>query len=332
MAELLEGGDHLRQRLVQRFARGVAHDLGVQGLFVRIADAGEVGNLARDRFLVEAFDIAFDQRVERGSHEHLHETRSLGADFVPHLAIRRDRRGDGDAAAAGDQSRHIADAPDVGVAVFLRESQTLREVGADLVAVEQLDVPPARLELGFQRIGDGRLARTRQSCEPNDESSGHTTDPSRPQRRLIPRSNEPNSESMTTPMTKITTMIASSCSMSAKSRATWICWPIPIWRLAMPRMISPAIRRRQAKAQPCFRPPMNDGSAAGRMTCRYRPMPRAPITRPTRTRSGCTWSTPLSNPPAIEGAAPRITTKKMAFSLIPKSRSATGNHTIDGID
>src|SRR5229473_1542939 len=121
MAELLERGDHLRQRLVQRFARGVAHDLGVQGLFVGIADASEVGDLARDGFLVEALDIAFDQRVERSSRENLYETRSLGADFISYLAIRRDRRGDGDAAAASDQSRHVADAPDVGVAVFLRE-------------------------------------------------------------------------------------------------------------------------------------------------------------------------------------------------------------------
>ena len=39
-------------------------------------------------------------------------------------------------------------------------------------------------------------------------------------------------------------------------------------RRAMMTRISPAMRLRQAKAQPCLSPPMNEGSDAGRMTKR----------------------------------------------------------------
>src|SRR5258707_8087185 len=133
----------------------------MQRFFVRVAHAREVGDLAGDGFLVEALDIAFDESIERSPREDLDEPWSLCADFVAHVAIWRDGRRDGNATAASDQARHISDAPDVGVAVLLREAQSLRQVRPYLVAVEQLDVPPARLELGFQRVGDGRLARTR---------------------------------------------------------------------------------------------------------------------------------------------------------------------------
>ena len=40
----------------------------------------------------------------------------------------------------GDQAGDVADAVDVGVAVFLAEAEALRQVGADLVAVEHRDV------------------------------------------------------------------------------------------------------------------------------------------------------------------------------------------------
>src|SRR4030081_3871842 len=96
---------------------------------------------------------------------------------------------------------------------------------AHLVAVEQLDVAAAPRQLLFERVGDRRLARARQACEPDDEAGAHDSPPKSPHRRLIPLSRMPESESMTTPMTKITTMIARSCSASAKSRANWICCP-----------------------------------------------------------------------------------------------------------
>ena len=42
-------------------------------------------------------------------------------------------------------------------------------------------------------------------------------------------------------------------------------------------------------------------------------------------------SIPTITPLATLGAAPRITTKKIARSLSPKSRMASGNHAMDGI-
>jgi hypothetical protein len=44
------------------------------------------------------------------------------------------------------------------------------------------------------------------------------------------------------------------------------------------------------------------------------------------------WSTPAITPFATDGAAPRITTNRMADSLMLNSRIASGNHTTDGID
>ena len=56
-----------------------------------------------------------------------------------------------------------------------------------------------------------------------------------------------------------------------------------------PRMItssSPAIRLRQANAQPCLRPATNEGSEAGRIRCRYIAIRPSPMVRPARSSSG----------------------------------------------
>src|ERR1700693_314111 len=147
----------------------------MQRLLIWVADASEIGNLSGDGFLVEALDIALDERVQRSPREHFHKPWSLCAKFVAYLAIWRDRRRDSDSAAGRDEPGPIADTPDVGITVFFRESQPLREVCPNLIAIEQLNLPSARLELGPQRIGDGRLAGTRQSREPHDESSCHAS-------------------------------------------------------------------------------------------------------------------------------------------------------------
>jgi hypothetical protein len=66
---------------------------------------------------------------------------------------------------------------DVGVAVGPAEAEALADVGADLVAVEQLD-PVAALGQGGAELGrHGRLARTGQAGEPEHEAGvvGHGT-------------------------------------------------------------------------------------------------------------------------------------------------------------
>jgi hypothetical protein len=59
----------------------------------------------------------------------------------------------------GQLAGDIADLGDVGVAVLPAEAEALAEVGADLVAVEQLHLLAAGGQLGQQRPGDGGLAR-----------------------------------------------------------------------------------------------------------------------------------------------------------------------------
>ena len=98
-------------------------------------------------------------------------------------------------------------------------------------------------------------------------------------------------------------------------------------RSAMMTSSSPAIRLRQANAQPWVSPPTYEGRAAGRTMCRYSadgPGARGP--GPSRRNAGGTWSMPEMTPLAMLGAAPRTTTNKIACSLRPNSRIASGNH------
>src|SRR5437762_3117054 len=60
------------------------------------------------------------------------------------------------------------------------------------------------------------------------------------------------------------------------------------------------------------------------ITWRYSDRPRAPSTRPARRCRGGMWSTPAMTPLAMAGPAPRTTTKRIAVSLRPKSRMASG--------
>jgi hypothetical protein len=69
----------------------------------------------------------------------------------------------------GQLAGDIADAGDVGVAVGPAEAEALAQVGADLVAVQQLD-PVAALGQGRGELGGhGRLARPGQAGQPQHE-------------------------------------------------------------------------------------------------------------------------------------------------------------------
>ena len=100
---------------------------------------------------------------------------AIGLDHLAHGAagrgIGRDRRADRDAAVLGDFRRHIADALDVDVAVFLAEAQFRRQMLAHHIAVKQRHRTPAHLhQLDHQRIGDRRFARARQAGEEDGEA------------------------------------------------------------------------------------------------------------------------------------------------------------------
>src|SRR5687767_1910066 len=68
--ELPEPLEHERDRVLRRRARGVDAHLGRLRLLVRIAHAGEVGHLARERPRVEALRVAAHTVLERGRDVH----------------------------------------------------------------------------------------------------------------------------------------------------------------------------------------------------------------------------------------------------------------------
>ena len=73
-------------------------------------------------------------------------------------------------AVARQQPRHEADAADVGVAVFLREAEPLRQVRAHLVAVEDLHrrAPSSRARSASASV---LLPGAGQAGEPEDEAA-----------------------------------------------------------------------------------------------------------------------------------------------------------------
>src|SRR5207245_3915705 len=248
--------DHPCHRLAHALLRRIARDLRSKRLFVRVAHTGEVGDLAGDRLAVKAFDVALDERVQRAAGEDLDEVGRLAAHLIAHVTVGGDRRGDRNSSAPRDQARYVADATDVGVAVLLGEAQSFGEVGTDLVAVEQLGVAPATRELRLERGRDRGFARAGQPREPDDESPGHASPPSSPQRCRTDRSTAPKRLSLTTPMTKITIIKASSCCVSSRFLANCSCVPSEVW-LPATTSSSADMRLRHANAQPCLRPPTN---------------------------------------------------------------------------
>src|SRR5581483_3706092 len=127
-AELLERLDHDLCRLLGRPALRLDDDLGVLRLLVRVVDAREARDLARERLLVEAVHVAASALLERGRDEDLHERAEL-LDHrprpVPRLRVRRDRRCDHGRPVAGQPRGDPADPLDVRVPVLLREPEAL---------------------------------------------------------------------------------------------------------------------------------------------------------------------------------------------------------------
>ena len=136
---------------------------GVGRLLVRVVDAGEALDLAGERLLVEALDVAPRALVHRRGDEDLDERAPLldhRARLPPRLLVRRDGSGEHGAALPRQARGDPADALDVRVAVLLREAEALGEMRANGVAVEVLDDEAAPVELGPDEVRDRRLARS----------------------------------------------------------------------------------------------------------------------------------------------------------------------------
>ena len=88
------------------------------------------------------------------------------ADHRPLGAERADEGGEHDQARIHHQLRRLAGAADILDPVGGGEAEILVEAEADIVAVEQEGVAPARVQLGLDQIGDGRFAGAGQAGEP----------------------------------------------------------------------------------------------------------------------------------------------------------------------
>ena len=86
---------------------------------------------------------------------------SLGHNFAHQFAVRavrRNERGDADHAGIGEELGHFADAADVFRAVLRRKAQVRAEPMADVVAIEDIDVPAEVEQFAFEFGGDGGFA------------------------------------------------------------------------------------------------------------------------------------------------------------------------------
>ena len=133
-------------------------------------DAGEVLERAAVRLGVEALGIAAPAFRDRRVDEHLDELAVADeiADHAPFGAERRDERAQHDQSGVDEQLRHLADPADVLDAVGVGEAEIAVEAVAHVVAVEHVGVVAFAMQLGFDELGDGRLARCREAGEPDD--------------------------------------------------------------------------------------------------------------------------------------------------------------------
>ena len=129
--------------------------------------------VAGERFLVEALHVALDEFVDRASHEHFEEALVLVAHFVANVAIGRDRRGDRDDAVAREQVAYVADPPDIDVAILFGKTESLGEIGADFVAVENLDAMRAFTEFLGDQIRKRGFSRSGKAGKPQGKALIH---------------------------------------------------------------------------------------------------------------------------------------------------------------
>ena len=76
-----------------------------------------------------------------------------------------DEAGETDDSSVCEELRHLGDAPDVLLAVLLREVEVLVEAVSDVVAVEAVGRDAVSHKVLLQGERDRRLARPRQACE-----------------------------------------------------------------------------------------------------------------------------------------------------------------------
>ena len=93
------------------------------------------------------------------------------ARLVAILAVRADEAGQRDDAGVGKQSRHLADAANVFLAVGGAEAEILVQAVAHVVAVEHIGQMAAFDQRMLQREGDGAFSGTAEAGEPDRDAT-----------------------------------------------------------------------------------------------------------------------------------------------------------------
>src|SRR5208283_1989150 len=90
--------------------------------------------------------------------------------FVTDGAVGADHRAERRSSVHRHQAGDIANPADVGIAVFLAETQALGKVRADLVSVKQRAISAKLGQALDEGMSDGALSRARKSGEPDGHS------------------------------------------------------------------------------------------------------------------------------------------------------------------
>src|SRR5580700_170680 len=167
----LQMKDDLLRRLFGRQLASIDGDFGVGRNLIRIRNAGEFFENSRARLCVQALTVALFADFHSGGNVDENEP-AVGLNQLSHIfarpVVRRDGRANSDTAILGDFRRHIADAPDVDVAVLFGEAEFGRQILAHQVAIQHGGRTPAHFqELGHQHVGNSGFAGTGKSGEEN---------------------------------------------------------------------------------------------------------------------------------------------------------------------
>src|SRR5215212_6645002 len=157
--------------LFRRLLIGLEDEVGCVRRLVGVGDAGELFYLPGESLLVEALDVPLCAHLQWSIDEDLDEVYDPAPHLVSRLFIRRDGADDHTYSVSREQVRHKADPEHVYVAVVPGEGKAFGQVGPYDVPVEDLHLPLPLAQLVLDDLGYGRLARPRESGEPQRKSA-----------------------------------------------------------------------------------------------------------------------------------------------------------------
>ena len=155
--------------LVGGSGHGLDADFRVFGFFIGRIDASEVFEFAAASLFVESLGIASFGLGQRGIHENFDEF-TLGDEVAGHApfgAKRGDERHHHDEPSIDHQAHDFRHPADVFHTVGIGETQIAAESVPDVVAIEDVGMLSGREQALFQKVGDGRLARTGNPRKPD---------------------------------------------------------------------------------------------------------------------------------------------------------------------